>query len=117
MMKNLTDDEINALAEDIYRDRVFTSDQIRKGDLNMLPVIFVPIIFADKKIIELMQKDAPGMIYEHISEAGPRSVNGYPTFFSFHTVSQEDAKKVWEKVEQIKKAVCGVIKHDDNPAQ
>ena len=109
-MKKLTDDEINALAEDIYRDRVFTSDQLRQGDLNMLPVIFVPLVFADKKIIELMQKDAPGMIYEHLSEAGPRSVNGYPTFFSFHIVSQEDAKKVWEKFEQIKKAVCGVIK-------
>ena len=113
----MTDDEINALAEDIYMNRVFTSNHIRQGDLNMLPVIFVPIIFADKKFIELMQKDAPGMIYEHLSEAGPRSVNGYPTFFSFHIVSQEDAKKVWEKVEQIKKAVYGVIKHDDNPAQ
>lgn len=117
MLGKMTDDEINALAEDIYRDRVFTSDHIRQGDLNMLPVIFVPIIFADKKWIELMQKDAPGMIYEHISEAGPRSVNGYPTFFSFHIVSKDDAKKVWEKFEQIKNAVCGVIKHDDNPAQ
>ena len=114
MMKKLTDDEINALAEDIYRDRVFTSDHLRQGDLNMLPVIFVPLVFADKKMIEKMQKDAPGMIYEHFSEAGPRSVNGYPTFFSFHIVSQEDAKKVWEKVEQIKKAVCGVIKHGND---
>ena len=117
MKQNLTDVEINTLAEDIYRDRVFTSNHVRLGDLNMFPVIFVPLIFADKKIIEKLRKDAPGMIYEHISEAGPRSVNGYPTFFSFHIVSKEDAKKVWEKVEQIKKAVCEVIKHDDNPAQ
>lgn len=114
MMGKMTDDEINSLAEDIYRDRVFTSNHVRPGDLNMLPVIFVPLVFADKKFIEMMQKDAPGMIYEHFSEAGPRSVNGYPTFFSFHIVSQEDAKKVWEKVEQIKKAVGEVIKHDNS---
>jgi len=112
MMKKLTDDEINALAEDIYRDRVFTSDQLRQGDLNMLPVIFMPLLFAGKKMIEKMQIDAPGMIYEHFSEAGPRSINGYPTFVSLHIVSQEDAKKVWEKFEQIKKAVCGVLKHE-----
>uniref|UniRef100_A0A6H1ZZZ2 Uncharacterized protein n=1 Tax=viral metagenome TaxID=1070528 RepID=A0A6H1ZZZ2_9ZZZZ len=117
MMKKLTDDEINALAEDIYRDRVFTSDHLRQGDLNMLPVIFMPLLFAGKKMIEKMQKDAPGMIYEHFSEAGLRSINGYPTFFSLHIVSKEDAKKVWEKFEQIKKAVCEVIKHDDNPSQ
>ncbi len=120
MMKKLTDDEINALAGDIYRDRVFTSDHLRQGDLEMLPVIFMPLVFADKKIIEKLRKDAPGMIYEHISEAGPRSVNGYPTFFSLHIVSQEDTKKVWEKFEQIKKSVGEVLKHentDDNPAQ
>ena len=112
MKQKLTDDEINALAEDIYRDRVFTSNHVRQGDLNMLPVIFMPLAFADRKIIEKMQNDAPGMIYEHFREAGPRSVNGYPTFVSFHIVSKEDAKKVWGKVEQIKKAVCGVISND-----
>ncbi len=112
-MKKLTDDEINAMAEDIYRDRVFTSNHIRQGDLNMLPVIFMPLVFADKKMIEKMQKDAPGMIYEHLIEAGPRSVNGYPTFVSLHIVSQEDTKKVWEKFEQIKKAVCEVIEHEN----
>lgn len=109
MKQKLTDVEINALAEDIYRDRVFTSDQIRQGDLNMLPVIFIPLVFADKKWIEMIQKDAPGMIYEHLSEAGPRAVNGYPTFFSFHIVSQEDAKKVWEKFEQIEKLITDAM--------
>ncbi|MDO9356636.1 MAG: hypothetical protein Q7T55_23255 [Solirubrobacteraceae bacterium] len=105
------------MAEDIYRDRVFTSDHLRQGDLNILPVIFMPLVFADKKLREEMQKDGPGMIYEHLSEAGPSSFNGYPTFVSLHIVSKEDTKKVWETFEQIKKAVCEVIKHDDNPAQ
>ncbi len=41
MLGKMTDDEINALAEDIYRDRVFTY-HIRNEDLNMLHVIFVP---------------------------------------------------------------------------
>jgi len=108
-IKKLTDDEINALAEDIYRERIFTSNHIRQEDLeNLLPSIFIPLVFAGKNGIEEIQKAAPGMIYEHLSEAGPISVNGYPIFFSFHLVSQEDAKKVWVKFEQIKKAVSEI---------
>lgn len=110
-MKKLTDDEINALADDIYRERVFTSDHLRSGDLNILPVVFMPLVFVDRKLREELEKDAPGMIYEHLSEAGRLSVNGYPTFVSLHIVSQEDAKKVREKFEQIKKAVCEVVNY------
>lgn len=110
MIKKLTDDEINTLAEETYRGSVFTSDHLRPQDLEMLPSIFMPLIFADEKLREELLKDAPAMIYEHLSEAGHLSINGYPMFVSFHMVSQEDAKKVWEKVEQIKKAVSEVIK-------
>lgn len=117
MIKKMTDDEINALAVEIYRGSVFTSNQIRKEDMGMLPVIFIPIALFGQKLIEDMRKEDMGMIYEHISEAGPGSINGYPTFFSLHIVSKEETKKVWEKYEQIKKAVEGVIKSDEKPAK
>lgn len=106
----MTDDDINALAEEIYRGAVFTSNQIRKEDLGMLPVIFIPIALAGPEMIEKLRKEDMGMIYEHFSEAGPRSVNGYPSFLSLHIVSQEDADKVWKKFELIKKAVEVVTK-------
>lgn len=109
MVNKLTDDEINALAEDIYMGKVFTSDHLRETDLRMLPQIFTPLILADETLRAELLKEPIGMIYEHLSEAGSRSVNGYPIFFSFHAVSQDDAKRVWEKVEQIKKAVSGVV--------
>lgn len=117
MIKAMTDDAINALAEDIYKGHVFTSNQIRKEDMGMLFVIFMPIVFAGPTFIEDMRKDNMGMIYEHFSEAGPRCVNGYPTFVSLHIISQEDTNKVWEKYEQIKNAVAGAIKHDEKPEQ
>lgn len=109
MIKKLTDDEINALVEDIYRDRVFTSNHLRPEDLEMLPSIFMPLAFADEKLKEELLIDAPGMIYEHLSQAGHRSINNYPIFFSLHIVNQEDTKKILEKVEQIKKSVCRVL--------
>lgn len=109
-MKNLTDDEINVLAEDIFRGKVFTSAQVRTEDRNMLPAIFLPLALANQKLIEEMRKETPGMIYEHLCEAGPSSINGYPTFLSVHMVSQSDTKKVWEKYDKIKKAVGEAIK-------
>ena len=114
MIKKLTDDEINALAEDIYKGNVFTSNQIRKEDLNMLPMIFMPLALAGPKLIEDMKKEDIGMIYEHFSEAGPRCVNSYPTFVSLHIVSQEETKKIWEKYAQIKKAVEGITKQSND---
>lgn len=117
MIKKMTDADINALAEEIYRGEVFTSNQIRKEDLEMLPVIFIPIALFGQKLINEMRKEDMGMIYEHFSEAGPRSVNGYPSFFSLHIISQEDANKVWEKYGQIKKAVSGVIESGENQAE
>ncbi len=110
MLKKLTDDEVNTLAEEIYRGRVFTSGHIRQEDQMMLPSIFIPLIFAGEKLKEVLLKDAPGMIYEHLSEAGPRSINGYPVFFSMHIISHEDAKTVLEKVKRIKESVCEVLK-------
>lgn len=37
-----------------------------------------------------------GMIYENISEAGPRSINGYPVFFGCKILSRENTKKFIE---------------------
>jgi hypothetical protein len=35
-----------------------------------------------------------GMIYEYMSEAGPRSINSYPMFMSFAMLSKPQTKQV-----------------------
>ena len=37
-----------------------------------------------------------GMLYESYDKAGPRSINGFPMFFSCKIVSSEDTKKFWD---------------------
>lgn len=37
-----------------------------------------------------------GMVYEELSKAGPRSLNGYPMFMSMKIVSQSDTKRFIE---------------------
>ena len=45
-----------------------------------------------------------GCIYEEYSKAGPRSINGYPCFFSFHVLSKND----WERA---RKAIIKELAH------
>ncbi len=105
ILKQLTEDEINQLAEDIYKERVFTSMQVQPVKC---PQVFLPLIFAGQEFMMQLLKEGPGLMYEHLSEAGPYAMDGLPMFVSFHVISMEDTKKVLKRVEQIKKAVQAV---------
>jgi hypothetical protein len=101
--KHLTDEEIKKLANDIYQGLVFTNRHIQNPD--DLSRVFMSLNFLDEEQIKKFNADMPGMIYEYMENAGPRSINGMPMFMSFRVLNREDAKKVHEKYIQIKKAV------------
>lgn len=48
-----------------------------------------------------------GVIYEEYSKAGPRSINGYPCFFSFRVLSRND----WERA---RKAINRELEHRES---
>ncbi len=61
---------------------VFTSAQVLEPE--MLTMVFMPLILGAK-----VPKDT-GCIWEYLKDASPRSVNGYPSFFSCHFMNKED---------------------------
>ncbi len=97
--KKMTDQEIKKLAEDIFRGLIFTDRQIQ--DKNEVSRVFMPLIFLNKKQMEELNNDNPGMIYEYMEKACNVSINGMPIFLSFCMISQIDAKKVFEKYNAI----------------
>ncbi len=101
--KPMAEEEIKKLSDDMYRGLVFTDRHIQ--DPNDVSRVFMPLALLEKEQIEELKVKDPGMIYEYIDKAGPRSINGMPMFFSFRFLSQEDAKKVMEKYLQIKEAI------------
>ncbi len=101
--KKLTEEEIKELANDIYKGNVFTDRHIQKPE--DLSTVFMPLIFLEEKDIDDLKKNPPGMVYEYMTEAGPRMINGMPTFWSVRMISQEDTKKVLEKYTKIVDAV------------
>jgi hypothetical protein len=100
---SMTDQEIKTLAEDIYKGMVFTDRHVdRQEDISS---IFMPLMLMGKDLIDGLQKNPPGMIYEYMERAEPRTINGMPIFMSFKMVSVGDTKKVFDHYHKIKEAV------------
>lgn len=93
MMKK-TVEEIKQLARDVLMGRVFTSSHIREHEVAiMIGSIFMPMLFMGEEEYKRVfcNKDKPvGLIFEYLTEAGPRAINGYPTFLSMQLLSRED---------------------------
>lgn len=103
----MTEEELKQLARDIHGGNVFTDRHIRPDDrMQMLSMVFMPLVMMDEENIQVVQKRLGdhGMMYEYMDKAGPRSVNGLPSFFSFHTVGSDDADKVVGYLETLEAA-------------
>lgn len=116
-MKNesMTDEQIKELALALFKGSVFTDRHIdNQEDISR---VFMPLVFIKQETIDEWKVNPPGMLYEYISEASPRSINGMPMFFSVRIVSVPDTKKVLEVYNKIKGAVdnisCGENKEVD----
>ena len=97
--------EIKRLAMDVLGGRVFTSKQSNDPTL-----VFMALAFASgDEIDELITILGPrGILYEYLDNAGPRSINGLPTFFSFNVLSSEDTDRLNDMIEKVKAAVTAI---------
>ncbi len=102
-----TDREIKDLALGVYKREIFTSAQIEKGYENMLHLIFMPLVFMKQEQIDEMQEHGVFLFYANMSDACPSSCNGYPSFLSMGYLDKDDAERMWDKYEAIKKAIDG----------
>lgn len=93
-MLPLSEQELKELALDIDRGMVFgswalTLDEVRSS--------FMPLMFINPSDIP----SNGAYIYEYLSEAGPRSINGRPVFFSMRILPIENISKLKEMLQQL----------------
>ena len=101
--------EIKQLATDIAMNKVFCSCFMPEHDIShLLGMVFMPLMFGVSKDMPKAMADDIGFVYEYYDKAGPRSINGYPIFFSCAFVSKHDAKIIGEKVIKIQKILKDV---------
>jgi len=88
-----TDEEIRQLAMDAVEGKIFFGSMIREADIDCVFTIFMPIILGGTDLSDWMKDNKVIELYEYLSEAGPRAINGYPTFFSVKFLDEADAER------------------------
>jgi hypothetical protein len=95
----MTDAEVETLAQDVVARRVFGSwDLGPPGSPDMLRMIFMPLGFMTAEDVAALKAANITNFYEYLDKAGPRSVNGYPCFFSMKLLDQDDSKRLLASV-------------------
>lgn len=96
-------DKLIQIAKDIHGNLIFTDRHCHPKDIMSTFMIFA---LMDPK--KMYIPDSIGMIYEYMSQAGPMSVNGNPTFFSARLINKEDTVFIWNKVKQIEQMMSSL---------
>ena len=102
---SLPEDKLREIARDICEGRIFTDRHCEPG--MMASVFMVAALGAITKEVEYLisnpnADDAMFLLYEYISQAGPRSVNGHPCFFSVNLLNRVDTIRVQELADEYK---------------
>lgn len=98
-------EELVKIGKDMAQGLIFTSNHIREHDMQDVASIFMPLLFMDEKTAEEFKQTNPFVLFEYLDKAGPRSMNGYPTFFSMGHMNKEEWGVVWEIYEKTIKAL------------
>lgn len=104
----MSESELKDLAMAMRAGTVFSSDHIPPHGRNMLGSVFMPLLLGGRNIQRSIAIHNFTLFYENLSEAGPRSINGMPCFFSVRMLKEKDHKRLYAKMDQIEKALADV---------
>ena len=90
----MEDKELKKLAIDIVENKVFGTFHMNKCEIANMGMIFMPLLFMSDEQKQELSNNKAVHFYEYLTEAGPRSVNGFPTFMSVRNIVEKDWKKI-----------------------
>lgn len=100
-----TEAELKQLALDCVEGKIFHNCML--ADTADLRMVFIPLALMDNKQLDDLDASEPHLIFEYLSEASPRGVNGMPSFFSMQCLSKaefEIFKPMVDELERQRKA-------------
>jgi len=103
-MASRTEKELKQIAKDMNENLVFTDKHIPSEQRQIvLPLVFMPLIFANEKTINQMQQNKIDTIFEYQSKSKRVGATGFPTFYSFQVLDDDEAKIVREHQQNMNK--------------
>lgn len=107
-----TEEELKQIASDLHDGKIFCDRQLG-NEGRLLPSVFMPLAlgalagYSKKEISKL------GMIYEYLEKAGPRSINGFPIFFSCQLLGRDETTKVFKYFDEYKQLKDKFLKKEE----
>lgn len=86
-----SDEALRTFVYDFLAGHVFIDRSVT--DPNIMPLVFMPIAFGCFDGWSEDDMGEIGVIYEYISKAGPKCINGCPIFMSLRMLHRDD----WER--------------------
>lgn len=100
--KSKSDEQIKDLAIKLYKNEIFTSMQVPEHSTYLLPSIFMPLMFMDDVTKKILLINEAYCFYADIADSAPRTINGFPMFFSMLYLNKDDTYRLIEKFNDIK---------------
>jgi len=102
--KQKTDEELKKLAQEMYRGEIFCDRQVSSPE--DIEMVFIPLALMDNKERARLRKAKANFIYEYMSKAGPRSINGNPIFMSCRFLTEPETEKLLQFYKKISEALA-----------
>lgn len=103
-----TNAELRELAQGIAEGRVFTDWHLHTDtEIDLLQIIFMPLALMSEDQFESFKAKEPYLLYEYMSAALPRGINGYPVFTSIQYLTKQETEIMSDylrKYQDMKKA-------------
>lgn len=96
----LPEQELRDLARQIVTNEVFITNS-KEG----LDFAFGTVLALGGAELLVEAAEQVGALWEEYSKAGPRSINGYPSFFSYHVVHRDDLSALGQTIAEFKAAL------------
>jgi hypothetical protein len=110
-----SDEEIKQLIMDVVGGIVFCDWMMPEEQAQrMMSMVFMPLALMEQKDIEKLSEEECSMIYEYMEKAGPRSVNGFPGFFSMQYLNRADHDYFSDEMEKYLKLQAEFMANESN---
>jgi len=111
-----TDEEVKQLVVDVVGGRVFCDYMVPEGQTNTMQMVFMPLALMSREDGENLIENEASMLYEYLDKAGPRSVNGFPGFFSFQVLNRADHDYFVDEMTKYLELHAEFLKNENNDA-
>jgi len=89
-IRRMSDDEIREFVNGVVSGQIYTDRHIPESLQHAIHIIFMPLVFGIFDGARPEDVKQVGCLWEWLSEAGPRGVNGCPSFLSMKIMHRDD---------------------------